>query len=564
MRHALLVTVGKSAARFAASWLVLALAPWLGSCRTSSADVGHKSPPHPAELRATETTPAHPEPTRSDHCEQLWGKLLKTPELPGAPTFERLRSTLLARAKAEPVLFLDTPRFAPASSPTVTSYREHLRNTIHHWDALSFELERFRGRPDIGRQVLLRDGYLYSEHPHMAYAMDQQVKPEHLFDADRIWIQRGDRVLHARRAIDGSYVYEDSGDPPQPVSLLYLDRLGVGTPAAPLHVDVRGLRERLHFDRFEPVRATADGLLAELRYEDQTVRTVLHADGARLDVRCEWPEGDRKALERARSQTLVRHRAVRRLQAAMHEQVVDALPFDEPKNEVGNQDGSLRARWLRAYGAGKSSFRREGETYSVFNRFGHARPPQVCVDFITDTLERSAGTWFAPRDRQPGREIGALDLSRFEALDLRRVPNLIRFAESRPDWFDVVTTDPRERIALGRRERFFAAVERTPDFYRAGDILIVRGVTAADSEHLHYHSFFIYETDPVSGVPIAIVGNSGYPHVWSLEDESRRAPERSIWHRIRLRPALLEKIASASSELPNAPALLVEEELGPP
>jgi hypothetical protein len=184
----------------------------------------------------------------------------------------------------------------------------------------------------------------------------------------------------------------------------------------------------------------------------------------------------------------------------------------------------------------------------------------VCVDFITDTLERASGSWFAPRTEERQRRVGTLELTRFEALELRRVPNLIGFTEERTDWFDVATTEPRARIPLGRRERFFADLAQGTPF-RTGDVVVVRGVTVDDADHHHYHSFFIYETDPLSGVPIAIIGNSGYAHVWSLEDESRRAPDRTVWHRIRLRQALLEIIAKASVPIPEAPTSLVEEKL---
>lgn len=498
----------------------------------------------------------------TDHqaCQKLWNDTLKSPPLPGAPNFERQRATLLSRAKAEPVLFTRAPRWSPASSATVSSFRKHLAGATHHWDVLRFQLARFLARPDIGREVLLKDGYLYSEHPHMAYAMDQQVKPEHLFDAERIWIQRGQHVYHARRTREGTYVYEgtDAAEP-QPVTLLYLDRLGVGAPPEPLHVDVRDLRRRLSFDRLRVVHLSKERLLVELFYEDLRLKAVLRADGARLDVVCEIaPAQGRAAVQVARRRGALRQRGVLRLQRAMHDQVLDGLPFDEPRNEVGTQDGALRRRWQRAYDAGRDSFALDGQRYAVFNALGRARPPQVCVDFITDTLERAGGSWFNPRGQDRERSRGNIDLSAFELLKDRRVPNLLRFVESESEWFDVYTTDPAERIPLGLRRRFFRELARDADRYRAGDIVIVRGFTESDPEHMHYHSFFIYETDPISGVPIAIVGNSGYPHIWSLEDESRRAPKRSVQHRIRLRLPLLEKIAGGTTES-SAPVPLVEE-----
>lgn len=519
--------------------------------------------PDPAQSHSPKKPAPTAKATAVDACHKLWAETLKRPSLPGAPGLERQRAALLSRAKAEPVLFLRTPRWAPASSNVVSSFRNHLSRATHHWDALRFQLERFRARPDIGREVLLKEGYVYSEHPHMAYAMDHLLKPEHLFQAERIWIQRGQRIYHARRTPEGSYTYEDgNASAHQTVALLYLDRVGVGTPPEPLHVDLRDLRMRLNFDQLRLIHLSQERLLVELKYGASTVQTVLHREGARLSVECEMPpKRGQTALAEARRRSALRKRGIRRLQWAIHDQVLDTPPFDEPRNEVGDEDGELRSRWLKAYQTGRDYYTYEGQPYEVFNAQGRASPPQVCVDFVTDTLERAGGTWFNPRGQIPRRSRGALDLSEFQILKPRRVPNLLSFAEQQSDWFDVYTTEPKERIPLGHRKRFFAYLQAHAGRYRTGDIVIVRGFTAEDRERMHYHSFFIYETDPISNVPIAIVGNAGFPHIWSLEDESRRAPDRSVWHRIRPRLPLLQKLAAAGARPGSTPAPLVEAAL---
>src|SRR5215208_2232510 len=61
------------------------------------------------ERRATATVDAADAARRQ--CEELMQRVLQKPAAPGAPGFEAMRAELLARAKAEPVIFVDTPRY---------------------------------------------------------------------------------------------------------------------------------------------------------------------------------------------------------------------------------------------------------------------------------------------------------------------------------------------------------------------------------------------------------------------------------------------------------------------
>ena len=60
---------------------------------------------------------------------------------------------------------------------------------------------------------------------------------------------------------------------------------------------------------------------------------------------------------------------------------------------------------------------------------------------------------------------------------------------------------------------------------------------------MHWHSFFVYRSDPVTGVPMLVASNAGFPRVRSWEVEMRAAPLRSIRTRIRPRLEWLEKLA---------------------
>jgi hypothetical protein len=119
----------------------------------------------------------------------------------------------------------------------------------------------------------------------------------------------------------------------------------------------------------------------------------------------------------------------------------------------------------------------------------------------------------------------------------------------------VYTTAPGERIEFGYKRQFFDYLAQHADRYQAGDIVVIRGKVPWDEEHMHYHSFFVYETDPVSGIPVAIAGNAGTPAVWTWEAEARRTPHRSVWHRIRPRLEWLSSVVGDAAE-PDEPPVL--------
>ena len=67
-----------------------------------------------------------------------------------------------------------------------------------------------------------------------------------------------------------------------------------------------------------------------------------------------------------------------------------------------------------------------------------------------------------------------------------------------------------------------------------GDIIIIRGYAPWDYyQEQHTHTFFIYEADPVTGMPMLLAGNSGRPRIIGWDTEMLRAPLRSIRYRIR-------------------------------
>lgn len=488
--------------------------------------------------------------TERKSCEAKMHGILAEPSVPGDPTVEGERATLLARAKAEPIFFTETPTYGEEPVPLVVKgYRQMLLSGDNAYGTVKRILEDSDGFPQQARAAILRDGYLYAERPELAYALVSLVQPHQLFGHDHIWIQRGELVLHAERR-HGRFYYTDGPLEGQRVRLVLFDRVGGGDePDAPLHLDFRALRYRLHFDRMQIRQVTQDHVVANLHYGKLWVPSVLKTDGPHVELECEVLSPSlRTEVGALRAEATRRERAVQSLRRAMLGELDEALPFDEPLHEYGFQlDGTLRKNWLSAYVRCHDKFAFNGDEYRVFDTKGRALSPQVCVDFLTDTLERTSGTWWRPRGEKPGRTAGKLD---FDALfgkernEMRRVPGFVAFAKSHPEWFDVMDGD--ERIELGKREAFFGYLADNTDDFVPGDAVLIKGKTPWDPYHVHFHSFFVYESDPVTGMPLVVVGNAGRPSLRSWETEVRRTPKRAILQRIRFKTDWLESIVGVT------------------
>ena len=190
-------------------------------------------------------------------CRQRIDRVLGAAPLPGASNLATARPEVLLYAKAEPVYFVRPP--VPDSNPSraARTYRRLLGRAHSAWTTINRLWPVFSAKPELGRSVLLRGGYLYAETPALAFALVDQVSAQMLFSDQEIWIQRGERVLPARRTLRGDYVFTAGQERGQRVRLMLFDRIGTGErPPVALHRDFRSLRQRLGFDRARVVHAT--------------------------------------------------------------------------------------------------------------------------------------------------------------------------------------------------------------------------------------------------------------------------------------------------------------------
>ncbi len=497
-------------------------------------------------------------------CEATLHEVMQEPALPGAPEFEKRRLDILTRAKALPLLLVDTPQHRESDeelSVAVKSFRKLLSETKYPWDALKRLLPHFEKFPKDGRQTLLRDGYLYADDPEFAYALVNLVNAEHLFGHDQIWVKRGEDLYHAKRK-RGAYYFTDGPNKGERVRLLLLDRIGADAePDTTLLRDIRALRYRLQFNQAQVLHISQTHIVAKLRYGNIAVPTVLRSEGTKLNVECEvMGHSLRQEVSVLREAAERRQRVVQALRETMLEQIDEQLPFDEPRYEYGHQwDGKLRSNWRYAYFHGNDTYAFSGTRYKTFDDQGRPHVPQVCVDFLTDTFERTSGTWWRPKGEQPGREVGKLNYDPMDVLlraKLRRVPGFLQHAREHESQFDVYDVPRKERVQLGDRERFVQYLVDHSDTFQPGDVVMIRGFTPWDPKEMHYHSFFIYEIDPLSGIPLAVVGNAGRPSVRYWEVEARRTPKREIWHRIRPKTEWLEAIIPDGARISTEPLSL--------
>jgi hypothetical protein len=459
---------------------------------------------------------------------------------------EKTRAEILARARAEPVVFFEAPEDT-ALPPKLQELRRLLFDSLAPGRALHETFSALKGQPKQLRQVILTDGYLYADSPSLATKL-ASIPLTRLFDESELEVTRGDALLRAKRK-GRDYIWADGPEAGQPARMWLFDRITVhGESFSPQkHVTVSALRRQTAADRIELENVNPEGALATLVYGTQRVPALLSIQNGRLSLECTVVPKDLAAVvDTARDVNQRRERVLERLRAVISEQVEEALPFDEPITEEGQQDGQLRMNWRLAYAKGEHTFEFNGDEYPVFNATGLPRTPQVCVDFITDTWERLSGTRYTRREEGRNRKVGRLDLDATGIENRRRVQSLIDFATTHSEWFDAKVIPEAERVRFANRTEFFGNLYEQRAHFQPGDVVAILG--PRDDGKQHYHSFFIFESDPLTGMPTLVAANAGRPRIRTWESEMRNAPLRSIVARIRPRIEWLEAIAGTEKE----------------
>ena len=478
---------------------------------------------------ATAGAPAGPDPARL-RCEAERDRLAALPALPGAPGFEAKRAEILGRGKGEAVVWLRAPDEPTGLDLRLSLFHDRLAkgSPLKSVPSITEGLKWF---PDDARRVLLREGYVYAESPELATTFVDVLKLGRLFREPTIYLQRGaatHRLVRDDKA--GTYRFAEGEFQGDEASLLLADRVAL-TPeglAKPLHRDLAKLRQNDAPDRLRITRLTEAGALAELRYGDTWSPAVLADDGVSYSVSCLMPAPDKAAeVATRRDANVARMRAIAPVAEAVRAMVAERLRFDEPLEEVGQQDGSLRPLWRWAYDHGGDGYSMNGVGYRVFDLQGRPSPPQVCIDFVLDAYERASGTWFRANADGRERTHGPVDFEN-GLVNRRSAAEFVKFAEAHPEMFRTWTPAEEERVIYGRRSEFVASLVANEERFHVGDAIVIHGPKADGQPH--YHSFLIDAIDPIAGIPYRLSGNAGRPRFSSWEGVMRSAPMRSIRH----------------------------------
>jgi hypothetical protein len=502
-----------------------------------TADAG-PPPPTPEELASWQA------------CAERRKALEAEPALPGAPAYEELR-VHLARIRGRTVLWRRPPKAASSELDERLSKNDSALKAVRG-------LLRDHKATEARRKVFLREGYLYEERVDVGLAMVDTLGLTDLFDEPALYLQRGALLyelkrLERTRYLPERYTYQDGPLRGETAEILAGDRVGLTRAEAesePLVIDLVDAQRRSDWDRIRPARLTEQALGADLRYGPDTwVPAVLELDGPRAKLACEALTPELAARKRAFVAELeLEKRALRRLRQVIREEVREQIPFDwAPESE----NGFLRRDWEKAYLGGARRFTSRDRKFDVYNPEGKPIPPQVCIDFISDTWERAAGSWYEPMsgdplEPHPKREPGPINLRQADLKNRRSVYNFVRFTKKHPELFDTWDLPKKERVPFEKRAAFYEYLAKNPDQFRPGDVLILYGTK--EGGRPHYHSLFIFETDPVTGVPTRVAGNAVFPREQTLEGIMQISPKRTIRHRIRLLRPWLELIAAQAPE----------------
>jgi hypothetical protein len=444
--------------------------------------------------------------------------------------YARALPEVIVHARLDPVLFLRWPDERPRSEAAAALRRELEASRRPARDVRAFVVAHADDRALL-REVLLSDGYLFSDRPELAVALSSEVRLVHLFDAPRIYRAR-DGVIDVLERGETGYLESDGSV----ASVRLHDRVSVDEPALadPLGLDLEVVREETGALRTIPTAIGATAAALDLVFPDGARRaSLVEIRDARTEVVCIG--GDAATLDATRADAArfwERHRA---LTSAARALVEESPRFDEPSDEPEGvqEDGELRMEWTRAYLRGESTFWYGTVEYPVFDSQGRAVPPEVCVDFVLDAWERGGGTWYRGEGERPGRTSGAIDVNRAGAVPRRNLTGLLAYAEGEGSVFDRYDVPSEDRVALARGPAYAQAIARQADAFREGDALVVYGLRLQDM-HMHHHALLVIRTDPMTGVPMVVADNQGRPQLRSLANAMQAAPLRSIHHRLRL------------------------------
>ncbi|MCA9562820.1 MAG: hypothetical protein KC561_04985 [Myxococcales bacterium] len=484
----------------------------------------------------------------------------------GLQVYEMLLNGVAQRTRTHLELLENTP---PLSTAEIEYFHQHpalWRATVAFRSTPAGRARRDRLRDEIGRytdvrdrrHLVLRNGYFYFEDPITADWAASHLYLRDLFDEERIVLERGSERSTLVRGSGGHYYYEDPAYGGYRARLVVFDRVGL-----PDELETGGsyrlndLRRRYGLENVVVGEESGAGRDGEARFLDGS---TYPARLVRREQQEPWlavvaSEGDlRKTLSESRVHDVVIYGII----DTTYQMVRENLFFDEPANEVGQQDGIMRLAFMNAFQEGRETYTVNGVTYSIYDELGRPRPPQVCIDFITDAVERYTGRWWPTREeRNEHRSWGTINIRDY--MPYRQVRRLVDLALEHPEVAGLYTYKEEDHVPYTQRSGFFRNIWNTRDHYRIGDVIVIYGLRPDNRNH--WHSFYVFDTDPVFGMPIAIVDQAGHAAIRTLHDVMSRSPRRSIRYVVRWNPwwVMAPQAAEAAAEVRRAAERIADD-----
>ncbi len=511
--------------------LLVFLCAALLACETSA---GTEAAPLPIETTDAganadgSVTDVIPAADAAPTCEQRIAERAFEAPTSRQAAYQRALPEVLVHARVDPVLFLAWPDARPRTA-SAAALRAALEASRHASRDVRRLITGTRDRALL-REVLLSDGYLFSDRPRFAVALSAAVNLTDLFDAPHVYRAR-DGVIDVLEREGESYLELDGS-----IARLRLnDRVSEDESAltGPLGLELEAVREQSGALRTIPTAIGTGGAAMDLVFPDDSRRPALvELREGSTEVVCIGGATSTLEVTRLDAQRFwARHAALVSAATAL---VEESPRFDEPTDEPEGvqEDGALRPAWALAYLGGESTFTYGTVEYPVFDRRGRALPPEVCIDFVFDAWERGEGTWYRGARQEPGRTQGALDPWQDGAIPRRSLTSLLDYAEGEDSILDRYDVPSENRVALTEGPEYAQAVARTADAFREGDALVIYGLREQDMR-MHHHALLVIRTDPMTGVPMVVADNQGRPHFRSLVSAMQAAPLRAIHHRLR-------------------------------
>jgi len=167
--------------------------------------------------------------------------------------------------------------------------------------------------------------------------------------------------------------------------------------------------------------------------------------------------------------------------------------------------------------------------------------PQLCIDFVTDAVQRSQGTWWAAKgeDRLPS------NFNIRDYVQFRTVRSLLAVGSEKPAVVDVEALATEQVIPYEEKTRFFENLWNLRNQIRDGDVVVIYGLR--DDNQNHFHSFYVRETDPIHGMPTILTANPGFARIQAWHEVMWESPKRSIRHIVRWNPNWLRSPAGVDA-----------------